>query len=326
MIRQAAREFFNLLPDVRGMALARLPGREQLVRLVNGPAAEHLPHSVLTMGSWLWCRYREHLPLSVPVRGATVCLFAHFDRDGMVEDYVLHHLACLKAAGVLTIFVSTSRLRPDAVVRAAPVCAAILDRDNVGLDFGSWRTGLLVYPQLWECETLLFANDSVYGPLGELRPAIERMAATGCDFWGVTESLQYRRHYQSYFLGFHRSCLGSRAFSRFVGEIRLLRDKDQIIRRYEVGLRKRLVDQGLRGEVLVPARPGQSRDENPTLHWWRESIEAGAPYLKVQLLRENPYGQLIDDWPEVVAARGYDPGLIEKHLRRFPRQPPRRIR
>lgn len=325
--RQAAASLIGRFPDLREAALAQLPGRDRLVRLLNGSAAEHLPHAVSSLGHRLWCRYREIKPLATSLRDETVCLFAHYDRDGLIEDYVLHHLACLRAAGVITILVSTALLRPEESAKAAPYCAAIIERDNIGLDFGSWRTALLAYPQIAECETLLFANDSVYGPMGkagngDLRRLIDRMAATGCDFWAVTESLQVRRHYQSYFLGFRKSCLRSAAFRRYCEGIQLLTDKDAIIHRYEIGLRKELTDAGLRGEALIPATPTTSAlapKPNPTLHRWREGLAAGSPFVKVQLLRENPHSQPIGDWPEVVASYGYDPELIRKHLRRFGR-------
>jgi hypothetical protein len=97
----------------------------------------------------------------------------------------------------------------------------------------------------------------------------------------------------------------------------LLRNREEIIHRYEVPMTERFREKGLRGAVLVPARPGWGQAENPTLHRWREILAAGAPYLKVQLLRENPHRQPIDDWPEVVRTHGYDPGLIERHLRRL---------
>lgn len=323
--RAAAASLIERFPDLREVALARLPGRDRIVRLVNGPAAEHLPNPVIALGNRLWCRYREIKPLDASLRGETVCLFAHFDRDGLIEDYVVHHLACLRAAGVRTILVSTAQLRPEESAKAAPHCAAILERDNIGLDFGSWRTGLLAYPQIWECATLLFANDSVYGPMGKagntsLRQLIDRMAATDCDFWAVTESLQVRRHFQSYFLGFRKSCLRSAAFLRYCEGIRLLQNKDEIIHRYEIGMRKQLADEGLRGEALIPAAPTTSAlapKPNPTLHRWREVLAAGSPFVKVQLLRENPHSQPIGDWPEVVTSYGYDPELIRRHLRRF---------
>jgi lipopolysaccharide biosynthesis protein len=266
------------------------------------------------------CTYRELKPLAEPLAEHRVCLFAHYDPQQIIDEYVVYYLRCLAAAGVRTVFVSTADSLPAAEVRKIDSsCAAILQRDNIGLDFGSWRTALFAYPALWQCDSLFFANDSVYGPMHDVGAMLSRMAATGCDFFGVTESLEFRSHYQSYFLGFHRACLRSRAFLAYCRGIQLLPSKVQIIQKYELGLKSALARRGLRGAAVVPAGAAQRKTDNPTLHLWRQILAAQAPFLKIQLLRENPHQQEIADWPQVVRSYGYDPGLIERHLRRVGR-------
>lgn len=266
----------------------------------------------------LWCDYRVLIPLQQPVVGRQVCLFAMYDRDGIVDDYVLYYLSKIQAAGMLCVLVAT---RPFAskseLKKAAPFCAAIIERENIGLDFGSWRTALLIYPELYHCQTLIFANDSVYGPMRDLGEITRKMLAAPCDFWGITESFEVYPHYQSYFLGFKRSALDSQAFIRFQQRIALLADKRKIIDGYEIGLVAALRRGGLWGQALVPGHCVAGPQQNPTLHRWRETLAAGSPFLKVQLLRENPHQQQLSDWPAVVASYGYDPALIERHLRRF---------
>jgi lipopolysaccharide biosynthesis protein len=269
------------------------------------------------VGRRLWCGYRELIPLRQPLAGRTVCVFAHYDPAGRVEPYVEHHLRALARTDAVVLFISTAAALATPELRLlGDLCAAVVVRDNIGLDFGSWRTALLLYPGLLDVGRLFWANDSVYGPMHDLAATLGRLSEERCDFFGVSESLQERRHYQSYFLGFHRRCLRSPAFGRFYGRLRLLSDKDQVIRRYELGLTERLARAGLSGMALVPADRGRDPRENPTLHRWRELLAAGSPYLKVQLLRENPHRQPIDDWPEVVARYGYDPALIRHHLGR----------
>ena len=305
---------------LRNAILRMVPAdlRDQVVRQLHDGS---LP---LTLGSqrWLsrqlWCDYRVLIPLQQAVSGRQVCLFATYDRDGIVDDYVLYYLSKIQAAGMLCVLVTT---RPFAskseLKKAAPFCTAIIERENIGLDFGSWRTALLIYPELYNCQTLIFANDSVYGPMRDLGEITQKMLVSPCDFWGITESFEVYPHYQSYFLGFKRSVLDSPAFMRFQQRIALLADKRKIIGGYEVGLVAALRRGGLWGQVLVPGHCVAGPQLNPTLHRWRETLAAGSPFLKVQLLRENPHQQQLSDWPAVVASCGYDPALIERHLRRF---------
>lgn len=289
--------------------------RDQFIRMINGPAAAPLrPPPLRALGNRIWCWYREVKPLTQPLAGKTVCLFAHFDRDGLVEDYVLYHLACLQRTGAVIVFFTTGpALAATEINKLEPYCAAIVERENRGLDFGSWRTALLMYPQLAECQTLIVTNDSVYGPLSELGPTISKMAASGCDYWAATESRQIKFHYQSYFMAFHQSCLRHRAFRAECDNIALLGNKDEIVYIHEVCLKQRLAAHKLRGSAVVPIQPYLGLTDNPMFRFWRQTLLAGGPYIKVLLLRDNPHRQPLDDWPVVVSTRGYDPSLIARH-------------
>ena len=195
--------------------------RDQLVRLLNGPLADAQRPLLRQLGNRLWCGYRELKPLERSLAGQKVCLFAHFDRDGLMEEYVVYHLERLAQAGILTLLVTAAPAVAADQVREkkiSPYCAAILHRENLGLDFGSWRTAMLAYPQVLDCSTLLLANDSVYGPIGARRldQVLAQMAATGCDFWGITESLEVRSHYQSYFSGFIKAACAAQPGATFL--------------------------------------------------------------------------------------------------------------
>src|SRR5262245_8436317 len=82
---------------------------------------------------------RQRWPGALDLDAASrVAVFAHFDRHGVVHDFVLHYLGEIARAGFTTVFVSNApRLRPDSLERLAPLCGAILLRHNLGLDFGT---------------------------------------------------------------------------------------------------------------------------------------------------------------------------------------------
>ena len=52
----------------------------------------------------------------------------------------------------------------------------------------------------------------------------------------MTDSFEIRWHVQSYFLVIKRRALQSLAFSQFFNAVLPYRDKDQVIRSYELGL------------------------------------------------------------------------------------------
>ena len=71
-----------------------------------------------------------------------LAVFAHYDRDNLLDDYVFRYLAGLKCVVDSIVFVSASRLSDASVGRLKTLCDTVMLRENVGYDFGSWQAGL----------------------------------------------------------------------------------------------------------------------------------------------------------------------------------------
>ena len=295
---------------------------------------------------------RERWPGGIDLDTATrVAVFNHFDRRGTVAPFVEYYLGKLHDAGYTILLVSNSpRLDPAAVERVAPMCGAILRRDNVGRDFGAYKDGIQTIPHLERLDSLVLANDSVYGPFQDLGVLIDRMSLAEADVWGITDSWERRFHLQSFFLLFGPAALASAAFDRFWRGIHYVQAKRWIITRYEVGLTRALMAGGLRCRALFPSREatrflrlrgrnGRRRDAlspterrflrnvshlidagnpfNPSHFFWEVLISRmGCPFLKRELLRDNPAGiPGVQRWEEVVrSVSKYDTDLIVRDL------------
>jgi lipopolysaccharide biosynthesis protein len=189
-----------------------------------------------------------------------------------------------------------------------PICAAVLVRRNIGLDFCAWREGLELFGLPRDnTESLLLANDSVYGPLQPLAPLLARIVTGDADVWGLTDSEQIRFHLQSYFLAVGATAMRSDAWRRFWDGVRPFPSKHLMIRRYEIGLTQSLTRAGLRCRAVWPiadmALPNRaSRTVNPTHDLWRQLLDAGFPFIKRELVRDNP-ARIADaaEWRKVVA-------------------------
>jgi hypothetical protein len=255
--------------------------------------------------------------------GSRVVIFCHFNPHGRLLEHVRRYIIALIEAELSVVFVTNSgRLDQDATDWLRPRCAWIIIRRNTGFDFAAWRDGLAV-AQLPAPETkfLLFVNDSVYGPLSPLGPLLARMDFSAADVWGLTDSWQSRFHLQSYLLAFGANALHHVAFTKFWAHVRDLRSKEAVVQAYEIGLTQMLLDAGLTCEALWPyvnmvARLHASQTEvfsnnpidevrqqaewhilsaaarrvplNPTAELWRLLLISGFPFLKRELLRNNP--------------------------------------
>jgi lipopolysaccharide biosynthesis protein len=286
--------------------------------------------------------------LPLPRRPARAIVLAHFDPDGGFDPYVHHALAAYRRHADRLVVVSNSARRLPAGL--ASLVDAFVPRANVGYDFAAWRDGLATFRPA-DHDEVICVNDSVYGPLFDLGPALADTRVAAADLWGMVLSDQNTSrsgprvpHVQSWFLGMRRALLESDAWAGFWRGIAALPTKRDVVERHEIGFSAQMAAAGFRlaglydattaprvtlAEVwphLSPWHPRRSwrlwrksrrLPHNPSeLVWWR-LWRAGIPYLKVSLLRVNHYGlDLGRVLSELDAVADYDPAFVPGHLAR----------
>jgi len=254
-----------------------------------------------------------------------LAIFAHYDGDLEIKPYAVTFLRSLREICEEVVFVSTTALSEAELEKVRPFCVRTHLRANAGYDFGMWQHGLSEL-DLSNVDELVLTNSSVFGPVYPLAPIFEQMAERDCDFWGMTDSFEIRWHLQSYFLVLKRQALSAPAFSQFFNGVLPYRDKDQVIRSYELGLTQFLREHRLKPDAFVPmaswlgsplrrARVCAKR-RNATLYYPLQLLSAGMPLVKVQLLRDNPARVSLRRVRHAMEAAGYDMSQV-----RFDRSP-----
>ena len=286
--------------------------------------------------------------LALPRRPARAIVLAHFDPHGHFDPHVHHALAAYRGHAERLVVVSNSARRLPADL--ARLVDGFVPRANVGYDFAAWRDGLATF-RAADHDEVICVNDSVYGPLFDLGPALADTRVAAADLWGMVLSDQNTSrsgprvpHLQSWFLGMRRPLLEADAWGGFWHGLTTPSTKREVVEQNEIGFSARMAAAGFRlaglydattaprvtlAEVwphLSPRHPRRSwrllrksrrLPHNPSeLVWWR-LWEAGVPYLKVSLLRVNHYGlDLGRVLTELRQASGYDPALVHGHLAR----------
>ena len=221
---------------------------------------------------------------------ADLCLFAHFDKDAIVDDYVLHYLAALKGLSFSIVFITTSPLSADEQAKLAGLCDDVILRENAGLDFASWALGLQRYADALDGRVLL-ANDSVYAPVGDLPRVFACLTAEPADFYGMVESLAVAPHLQSWFLLFESHVVRSPAFRTTFAQRFEDMSKDDVIKAGELGLSSALLAASFRCTALYrpkdAGRLARTYPFNPPHYLWRQMIDDGIPFLKIELVRDR---------------------------------------
>jgi lipopolysaccharide biosynthesis protein len=261
------------------------------------------------------------------------------------------YLEALRAAGFEIVLVSNGRgLASAAMARLLPICAHVLWRDNVGYDFGAYRDGLGFLGDLSRFQTVVLANDSVYGPFFDLRQTL-----AGCDaatpVWGMTDSWSRRYHLQSYFLLLQGEALRHPCVGAFFAGLLPTQSKLWVVRRYEIGFTQAMLRGGLRCRALFPYRDAAAalldaeRDGrlssqrldptlrrffaqvggrvkhgkplNPMHQFWDHLIASmHCPFVKRELLTRNP-AEIPHAfvWEKLIrSVSAYDTDLIVRHL------------
>ena len=253
---------------------------------------------------------------------------------------------------------NAGRLRPAAMEAVKLICAGVIVRRNVGYDFGAWREGIeqaaLPRPNT---AMVLIGNDSVYGPVRPLHDLLSRMDFGVADVWGCTESWQSRYHLQSYLMAFSPRVVASDTWRGFWAEVRPTWAKVWLVRLYELGLTQQLLRAGFTCRAIWPyqdlvrdldpelltdfkeggpnladaavrARQHHARwirghavnrtPMNPTSDLWRQLLASGFPFIKRELLRENPTRVSdVEDWRDVALEHhASDLAPIERDLQR----------
>jgi hypothetical protein len=270
-----------------------------------------------------------------PKKGKHLCLFAHFDPQGLIDPYVIVYLETLKTMGFDIVFISEN-IQKKELSKLNRLCFRVLQRSAGGLDFGSWYSALSYLKlNLNHYDTVILANDSAYFPIRPVNQLLEKMRKL--DFWGFTESLQRGStsnpyHIQSYFMGFSKLARKKGLLDQFLSQYEKhpILSKCGIIEIFEYGMTLWALNLKLKVGALCDLkdcyeytkqmRQVPSLDRiTPTLDLWDTLIEAEeCPILKVGLVRDNPK----NNFNVAIAKKLLDKGsyqfkLITNHIQRI---------
>ncbi|HTE32485.1 MAG TPA: rhamnan synthesis F family protein [Chryseolinea sp.] len=223
----------------------------------------------------------------------SICLFAHFNENDEVSEYVFTYLQHLADLGFYIVFISNSPVKEVFSQRlTASFKCSVNTRENKGGDFGAWKWAMQKDLVPSDVDDVLLANDSVFGPLFDLEPIIQSMKERELDFWGMTDSAQGGWHIQSYFLLLTAKVYFSDQFKHVFEEDFGSLGKKQIINKGEIYLSTALQGAGFKGGAFISQNNfsfrGDNRDFNPTHFFWRELIERFKfPFIKKDLVTKN---------------------------------------
>lgn len=165
-------------------------------------------------------------------------------------------------------------------------------------DFGSYRLGLCEADQkhiLQDATHVLLCNDSVIGPFVDLGQVLAGMFDDPSPVWGLTESLLYRPHLQSYFLLMDCSVIADNSVRKFFNSVVPQSSRHDVIQQYELGFSALLRDLQYHWSVVFPiAEMLDPRNGQPMANATAYPLcllDAGVPIVKHRALFEPAANQ-----------------------------------
>lgn len=205
-------------------------------------------------------------------------IFAHYDKDNIIDNYVIEYLRQLKKVSSEIIFVSDCELSSQELKKISLITSKNIVGRHGEYDFGSWKRGL---NHVGDADQLVLCNDSCY-LIDNISPIFKQKT----DFFGlVTNTNDYPPHLQSFFLVFNKKVFTNSKFKQFFDNVAKLESKQKIIETYEVKLTEYLMKAGYSYSSLI----NKVYKNNPTLsEEYFTELRPLFPLLKTDLLKSNP--------------------------------------
>lgn len=187
----------------------------------------------------------------MPLRNEAA-VYLIFPAKGLLASH-LDMLRQLNDHGISPILVSNLPLCQKDLATLQPLCTRIIERPNIGYDFGGYRDGILnLAPVLPDLDRLYLLNDSCW-MIDRTRSWFDEVRDADVDLCGASAHLGLRPHevrkivwsdktehprfhYTAYALALGKNILRDAAFLGFWRKFHMSNDKSINVRRGEIGL------------------------------------------------------------------------------------------
>ena len=254
-----------------------------------------------------------------------LAIFAGYDKDNIIDDYVLFYLKELNKLADI-IYVADCEMPETELNKVKDYTIKAISERHGEYDFGSYKRGYIYAKENNILETydyLILCNDSVYGPFFNFKEIVENMESKNTDVWGIFRCMKDKEndeHLQSYFISMTKNVFMSKEYSNFIMSVKKEKDKWKIVKKYEIGLS--ILFENLKFTIssyLDSSIKGDNGDNNNVPFFnILKAIENGFPFFKITVFKEILFVKLhVNDLRKIFGyIKSYDRNLIIKHLNR----------
>ena len=214
-------------------------------------------------------------------------IFAGYDRDGIVDDTLLYYLNHLSGLGDIVFTMDTDLSDGElAKIQEIPHVLHATAKRHGEYDFGSYKRGYAWARDnklLNKYDWVYLVNDSVFGPLFDLTPALNKLESNSADFTGMVKYTKddLPDHIQSWFVGLKRQLATSDLFNEFISGVEHQSAKNLYVFKYEMRMTQMLQQHGFTSYALTEC-------DNVSVYCTPyKLIRSGLPFLKKLAIGQN---------------------------------------
>lgn len=204
-------------------------------------------------------------------------LFAGYDKDGIIDDSLVYYVKSLSELGDV-IFCMDSDCDDQELSKLSPYTIAAFGMRHHEYDFGSYKRAYNYAKQhklLQKYDYVYMVNDSVYGPLFNLRNTLEKLEGFNTHAFGIIQSTH--RVYapiESWFIGITSKIAQSDWFDKFINSVTHQKSKDQVTILYENGFTDLLIKHNIKFQCMFRVH-GRA-----TYNKIKKLFVCGCPFIK----------------------------------------------
>lgn len=178
-----------------------------------------------------------------------LAIYAFYDPDGLVDDYVVDCVRAIAEHCERTLVVSNGPVASGSADRLTAVPSVeLFERDNEGFDIWGYKHGLesVGWDELERYDEVVLMNSTIAGPLYPLSEMFDAMDARRADFWGLTAHAgedydpwdllptdKLERHIQSYFTVIRQPMLSRPEFRGYWDSLPMIRSYTEAVALHE---------------------------------------------------------------------------------------------
>lgn len=180
-----------------------------------------------------------------------ICLFAAYDKDAIIDEYVVYYIKELaKFADVY--YYADSDMSAQELGKLDGIVKYAKAQRHGKYDFGSWSEIIkdIGWSEIEKYDSVLFVNDSCYGPMYPLEKLFETMDSKDIDAWSVCGN----KFMMSFFVSINQKAMSNDKVRFFFDNITPEASKDIVIKKYESGLSNVLTENGFNFDYYISAQ------------------------------------------------------------------------